>query len=204
MLLESPRRLPGRLQLWLRQRNRTAPVRRAVVGPVGVTRIRRRRSRDLTSCARLFRRAFFEGQFPGVRPDAVRTWLDGDDVVGAWVAEREGEVVGHVAISRIGLDPVSALRWRETTGHEPAELEAVSRLCVRPSFRSQGIGAALVAAAVDDVRGRGLVPVLEVATTTPTAPTYARGHGWLLRASDPCKGRRTGLWIHRLEAASTP
>ena len=37
-----------------------------------------------------------------------------------------GEILGHVAISRVGGDAVSELRWRELTGHRPAELAGVS------------------------------------------------------------------------------
>ena len=182
--------------LHLRSRDRTpAP---AATTPEGV---RARRPRDLTTCTRLMHRAFFEGQFPGTRRNEPREWIDGTDVLAAYVAERDGEIVGHVAVTRVGLDAASDLRWREVTGHPVTDLAGVGQLFVRPSFRGQGIGRSLVEAALADIRSRGLVPVLEVVTHESLAPAYAHGHGWRLRATDRFPGPPAGLWAHRLEAA---
>lgn len=168
--------------------------------------VRPRRDRDVPTCARLVRRAFFEGQFPGDHDEEPRLWLADPDVLDAWVAEREGEVVAHVAISRIDhdLDPVTSLRWRESTGHVPSELVAVSRLFVRPSFRGQGIAASLVDVACAEIRSRGQVPVYEVTTSSSLPPSYSRDHGWRLRSSEPLHDRHRDLWIHRFEAVPVP
>lgn len=178
-----------------RQPQRTAPAARPPKG------VRLRRPRDLPTCTRLMHRAFFEGQFPGVRRGAPRDWIDGPDVLAAYVAERDGEVVGHVAVTSIGVEGPAGLRWREITGHPTSDLAAVGQLFVRPRFRSQGIGRSLVEAAVADIRSRGMVPVLEVVTQTSSAPTWAYAHGWRLRATDRFPGPPAGLWVHRLEAA---
>jgi predicted N-acetyltransferase YhbS len=146
-------------------------------------------------------RAFFEGQFPGTRRDQPRGWIDGPDVLAAYVAERDGEIVGHVALTRVGLDSASGLRWRELTGHPATDLAGVGQLFVRPSFRGRGVGRSLVEAALADIRSRGLVPVLEVVTHDSVPPAYAHGHGWRLRATDRFPGSPAGLWVHRLEAA---
>ena len=165
--------------------------------------IRPRRDRDLSTCARLVRRAFFEGQFPGQHDEEPRFWLADHDVLDAWVAERDGEIVAHVASSRLDLDPLSALRWRESTGHVPSDLIAVSRLFVRPRFRGQGIAASLIEVACDEIRARGKVPVYEVVTTSSLAPSYSRDHGWRLRSSEPLRDQHKTLWIHRFEAGWT-
>jgi len=162
--------------------------------------VRPRRSRDLATCTRLMHRAFFEGQFPGTRRNEPRDWIDGSDVLAAYVAERDGEIVGHVAVTRVGLDRATDLRWREITGHPVTDLAGVGQLFVRPSFRGQGIGRSLVDAALADIRSRRLVPVLEVVTHESLAPAYAHGHGWRLRATDRFPGPPAGLWVHRLEA----
>ena len=135
-------------------------------------------------------RAFFEGQFPGVRRDSPRDWIDGPDVLAAYVAERDGEVVGHVAVTSVGVEGTSGLRWREITGHPTSDLAEVAQLFVRPSFRGQGIGRSLVDAALADIRSRGLVPVLEVVTHSSVAPSYAYGHGWRLRRPTGSTARR--------------
>lgn len=190
-----PRRLLGSV-LHRRSKDRTtAPTGQQPKG------VRARRDRDLPTCTRLMHRAFFEGQFPGTRRSAPREWLDGPDVLAAYVAERDGEILGHVAVTQVGLDGPSALRWREITGHPVADLAGVGQLYVRPSFRSRGIGRSLVDAAVADIRSRGLVPVLEVVTHESLAPASTHDHAWRLRASDRFPGPPAGLWVHRLEAA---
>jgi GNAT superfamily N-acetyltransferase len=183
---------------WLPRRLRLRTDAAAAATPEG---IRPRRARDLSTCTRLMLRAFFEGQFPGTRREDPREWIDGPDVLAAYVAERDGEIVGHVAVTRVGLDTATELRWREITGHPVADLAGVVQLFVRPSFRGRGIGRALVETARTDIRSRGSVPVLEVVTHERLAPTYAHGHGWRLRATDRFPGPPAGLWSHRLEAA---
>jgi GNAT superfamily N-acetyltransferase len=150
-----------------------------------VTDIRRRRSRDLGACARLLRVVFSEGQYPVYWPDAPRAWLDDDDVLDAWVAERQGEILGHVSICRVGVDPVTALRWREVTGRQPAELAGVSRLFVRPRVQRRGIGSALLDVAVAEIRARGLVPVLEVVTSSADAIRLFEDSDWRMVALYP-------------------
>ena len=147
--------------------------------------IRRRRRKDLGACARLLRVVFSEGQYPIYWPDAPRAWLDGEDVIDAWVVERQGEILGHVAISKVGLDAVSALRWREITGQEPSELAGISRFFVRPRVRGQGIGAALLDVAVAEIRARGLIPVLDVVSAGKDAIKLYEDRGWRLRAIYP-------------------
>lgn len=194
----APRRQRRSLSSVLHRRSRDRTPAPATTTPQGV---RARRRRDLPTCTRLMHRAFFEGQFPGTRRNEPREWIDGTDVLAAYVAERDGEIVGHVAVTRVGLDTATDLRWREITGHPVADLAGVGQLFVRPSFRGRGIGRALVEAALADIRSRGLVPVLEVVTHEYLAPAYAHGHGWRLRATDRFPGPPAGLWAHRLEAA---
>lgn len=153
--------------------------------PPSIKGVRRRRSRDLGPCARLLRVVYAEGQYPVHWPDAPRAWLDGEDVIDAWVAERQGEILGHVAISRVGGDAVSELRWRELTGHRPAELAGVSRLFVRPRVRGQGVGTALLDVALGEIRARGLVPVLEVVGASRDAIRLYEERGWRLLAMYP-------------------
>ena len=147
--------------------------------------IRRRRPKDLGACARLLRVVFSEGQYPVYWPEAPRAWLADADVLDAWIAEREREILGHITISKVGQDPVSASRWREVTGRDPSELAGVSRFFVRPRLRGQGIGAALLDVAVDGIRERGLVPVLDVVSASADAIKLYEDRGWLLRAMYP-------------------
>lgn len=158
--------------------------------------VRRRKPRDLAAAARLLRVVHADGQYPVVWPEAPRSWLDGDDVIDAWVIEQQGEMLGHIAISRVGLDPVSALRWREVTAREPSELAGISRFFVRPGARGRGIGTALLEGAVAEVRARGLVPVLDVVSASRDAVSLYEQQGWRMIAMYPWGDKGADLWIY--------
>jgi GNAT superfamily N-acetyltransferase len=146
----------------------------------GVPGLRRRRAQDVPACARLLRVVHYEAPFPAKAMDAPRAWLCGDDVLDAWVVERQDEILGHVAISRIGRDSTSTYRWREMTGREQTELGAVSRLFVRQKSRKAGLGKSLLDSAVAEIRARGLVPVLQVAEGHADAVRLFEQSGWRL------------------------
>ena len=148
------------------------------LAPTPVQGIRRRRAKDLGASARLLRVVFCEGQYPVYWPDAPRAWLSDEEVIDAWVVERQREILGHIAISKVGLDAVTALRWRELTGHDPSELAGVTRFFVRARVRGQGIGAALLDLAVAEIRARGLIPVLDVVSASKDAIKLYEDRGW--------------------------
>lgn len=178
------RRFPDRarsLAHVVRRNGRGAGEREPVAQLPG---IRHRRPRDVPACARLLRVVYSERQYPVRFPDAPRGWLTGPDVLDAWVKESQGEILGHVSVSRVGLESGSRLRWRELTGHDPSELAGVTRLFVRSRARGQGIGAALLDVALADIRSRDHVPVLEVASTCTNAIRLVEDRGWRLLAID--------------------
>ena len=163
--------------------------------PTTVNGIRRRKPNDLAACARLLRVVYSERHYPLSWPDQPRAWLSGEGVLDAWVAEHQGEMLGHVAISRVGLDEVSDLRWREITGRQPSELARVSRLFVRPRVRRQGIGGALLDVAVGEIRARGLEPVLVVSSASTDAISLFEDRGWRLLSMDPWRAQPDRLRI---------
>jgi GNAT superfamily N-acetyltransferase/predicted DCC family thiol-disulfide oxidoreductase YuxK len=171
---------------------------------VSITGLRRRRLRDVGACVRLLRVVFYEDRYPATWPDGPRSWLDGEDVVDAWVVERRGEILGHVAISHTALDPLSALRWRELTGQPPERLAAVSRLFVRPRARREGIGTALLDVALAGIRARGLTPVLEVASSWDGAVGLVESRGWRLVAMYPSGARVQAFYYEPTTASAAP
>ncbi|WP_148572498.1 GNAT family N-acetyltransferase [Nocardioides caldifontis] len=187
------------LQRWIaRQRHRgDAPPATQVSAapevmlPAGV-RVRRRRDHEVAACARLLGLVQAEGGYPLPRPESLRGWLTDAGLEGAWIAERQGEVLGHVAVGRVGHDAVSRMRWREA-GRPVEQLMGVSRLFVRPRAREQGIGAALLTTAVADVRARGLTPVAELVSPGREGVRLYEKHGWRLVARHACGGRDAGL-----------
>ena len=164
--------------------------------------VRPRRSRDVGACARLLGVVYCADHYPDRLPGSAHAWLV-HDVLGAWVAEHHGQVLGHVATVRVGTDPLSAGRWREITGLAPADLLGVSRFFVRRSERGRGLGTALLAAAAADVRAGGLVPVLETVSESRTAIPTLRDAGWQLLAVDD-RDARAGRWrVHRYAGPRT-
>lgn len=146
---------------------------------LGLPGLRVRRPGDLGACARLLRVVSFEGWCPPTMGTALRAWLTDEDVVQAWVVERVGEILGHVAISRVGVHGHETLRWRDVTGREADEMLAVSRFFVRGRVRGRGYGSALLGVATRAVQERGRLPVAEAAS--PELVRLFERHGWTSR-----------------------
>jgi GNAT superfamily N-acetyltransferase len=158
--------------------------------------LRRRRADDLGACVRLLNLVHLEDGYPVYWPDSPRDWLDTPSVQDAFVVERLRELLGHVAVVSVGEDARSALHWRELTGRQPSELAAVSRLFVRGRVRGEGIGSALLDAAADSIRSRGLVPVLDVVSDSADALRLYDDRGWRLLATYPWGPAQDGHQIH--------
>lgn len=164
------------------------------VSPPSMRGVRHRRPKDVPACARLLRVVHDQDGYPLDWPDAPRAWLAGEHLLEAWVAERQGEILGHVAIAPVGVEGVSRFRWQETTGRTHAELVAVTMLFVRPRVRGQGIGTALLAVAADGIGARGLLPVIEV--VGEPAMKLLDSRGWRRVATDPLPGGRDRSRVH--------
>ncbi len=162
--------------------------------------LRRRRAGDLGACTRLLRVVHHEDGYPVYWPDSAQRWLDGPEVLDAFVVERVRELLGHVAVVSIGRDATSALHWRELTGCRPDQLGGVSRLFVRRRTRGEGIGGVLLDTAAVAVRARGRLPVLDMVSTGVEAQHLYTSRGWRLLASYPWGRRGDDLQIHYLRA----
>lgn len=176
---------------WVTRRNGAGPD----AGRPSVKGLRRRRESDLGDAVRLLRVVHLEDGYPVEKVDA-RPWLQ-DRVLDAWVVERLGRLVGHVAVATVGTGGATGMRWREITGRSPVELAEVSRLFVRPGFRGQGLGTALLTAAEAEIRARGLRPVAEVVSASEDGIRMFEDRGWRLLAMDPWGPAGDGLVVHR-------
>ncbi len=97
----------------------------------------------------------------------------------AWVAERDGVVVGHVSVQRVGEDPDGVgAAWRAATGVDVEGMAEVAVLFVGSDQRGTGVGGALLDAAVAHIRDAGRVPVLDVVCTHADVRAYYRRRGW--------------------------
>ncbi|MEU6554227.1 GNAT family N-acetyltransferase [Streptomyces sp. NPDC046915] len=130
--------------------------------------------------------------YPVNWPDQPAEWLSSGALLGSWVAELEGRVVGHVSLSQGGDGDLAPTLWSQRTGATRGATAVVGRLFVAPQARGHRIGAQLIGQAVEEAQQRGLHPVLDVvACGTAAAALYER-LGWELMATveqqwSPCQ-----------------
>lgn len=130
-------------------------------------RIRPRTPEDLPACAAVLRAVHEDSRYPVVWPDDAERWLTPRTMVGAWVATRDGVVVGHVVL---GLaDQAGGTR-----------LGSIERLFVDPACGRSGIGRRLLAHAQADAELRGLPIELDVADGSVAAIRLYERLGWRL------------------------
>lgn len=133
--------------------------------------VRPRRGADLEALVALLALTQRETGYP-VDVAAVRAdWLAVAGELGAWVAERDGRLVAHVALHL--PHGVSAPVWRAATGRSDDELAVISRLF----SRAPGAGSALLTTAIESARALGRAPVLEVQRDSGAYAFYLR-RGW--------------------------
>ena len=101
-------------------------------------RTRPARRHDDAAVDEVVRRAFGEDEGPTIAALLALLAASGHRVA-ALVGERDGSVVGHVQLSRSWVDARERL----------VEVLVLSPLSVRPEAQGQGVGTALVAAALD-------------------------------------------------------
>lgn len=97
--------------------------------------------------------------------------------LGAWVAEVDGVVAGHVAL----LHPATgweAEAFRDALGLPSERMATVSTLFVDPERRGGGVGTRLIDVAVARARALGRVPVLDVVQEHSPAAALYRRRGW--------------------------
>ena len=139
--------------------------------------IRPRRDDDLPACADLVREVHAADRYPRYLPADLAAFLAPPDPYGCWVAEQDGEVLGHVALVPRGL-PAALEVAADALGRPPGQLAIVARLLVSPRARGQGTGRMLLAEATKAARNQGLHPVLDVDTGLAAAIALYESQGW--------------------------
>jgi putative acetyltransferase len=95
---------------------------------------------DHPAIRRVVRAAFDDSRFD--EASVVEGCRAEGAVVAEWVAEDDGEIVGHILFNRMTCDP-------------PAFIVGLGPLAVRPDCQGMGIGAALSRAGLEICRGLG-------------------------------------------------
>jgi len=145
--------------------------------PGGVI-VRRRREADLGRCAQLAQEVqSVDGYPPYQREGDLGPFIESSDAIAVWVAETEGDLVGHVALHARSSDAVMDLA-SAVAGQEPARFGVVARLFVSPEARRRGVGRTLLRTAEVHAVGLGLYPILDVVTRFQSAVTLYVQCGW--------------------------
>jgi ribosomal protein S18 acetylase RimI-like enzyme len=110
-------------------------------------------------------------------PWPVEEFLVRDGELGAWVAELDGRVVGHVSAAEVGKG-IEVDGWVAGAGRPAEELAAVSVLFVDHTVSGRGVGSALLDHAVEAIRSAGRLPVLDVVQETDKAVRLYQRKGW--------------------------
>ncbi|MEU3459597.1 GNAT family N-acetyltransferase [Streptomyces sp. NPDC006733] len=159
--------------------------------------MRRRDASDLDACVRALTEVHAGDGYPVDWPEHPGAWLNHPSQFAAWVAERDGVVVGHIALSRSGEGDAAPALWSRRTGAPTAGTAVIGRLFVAPGARGHRVGARLMEQAVRDARERALHPVLDVVTSDTAAVALYERLGWsLLGTVDQQWGPARTVTVH--------
>jgi GNAT superfamily N-acetyltransferase len=141
--------------------------------------IRPRTEDDLEACVALAQLVHDLDGYPGHQPTDFRSFIASSDEDAAWVAERDGEVVGHVALHvRSRVDAVLAVAT-ETLSVPLQRIGVVARMFVSPDFRRVGLGRSLLDVAAQHAIAGGRRPILDVVSHFHPAIALYEGCGWV-------------------------
>ncbi|HEY1831539.1 MAG TPA: GNAT family N-acetyltransferase [Acidimicrobiales bacterium] len=139
--------------------------------------IRPRRDDDLDRCVALATIVKQQDDYPVYIARDLRSFLAVPGALGAWVAETDPDIVGHVALHPSSGKAVMEL-LSETTGLGPDDVAVVSRLMVSSAARGTGVARQLLAAATGHAHSLGRQPILDVDVRTESAIILYERNGW--------------------------
>ena len=141
--------------------------------------VRSRRPDDLPALADLLGRQRPGSGYPyrWPLPMPVEEFVARPGQVAAWVAERDAEVLGHVALARLVPDE-RGRAWQRLLGRETTGLVNLSALFVDPEAQGAGLGRLLHDTAVAHALALGRQPVLDVLQGPGPAVDVYRHLGW--------------------------
>jgi GNAT superfamily N-acetyltransferase len=137
--------------------------------------IRPRTEDDLEPLVRALTLVAAVDGYPSRWPADPAGWIRSRDIIGAWVADEAGDLLGHVNLRWPG-DQMPVRMWRARGG--TGECALVSRLFVAPAAQRRGLGLALLDAACARAAELDRRPVLDVVDDNRAAVTMYRRLGW--------------------------
>ena len=141
--------------------------------------VRERRAQDLPLLARVLAEQQPRSHYPlrWPLPFPVEEFLVRPGELGAWVATRGDEVVGHASVLEPSPGPETD-GWVRGTGLPADRLAVLAVLFVATAVRGRGVGGRLMDTVTDRCRELGRMPVLDVVRTHTDASEVYRARGW--------------------------
>lgn len=139
--------------------------------------IRDRSSSDGGALEAIARKTHQLDSYPVYLPGDLQSFIMDQDALGAWVATRGQEVLGHVALHRSSAEEVMDAVV-SATGLAGDRVAVVARLLVSPAARRQGIGRALLEKAATAASCLGRRAVLDVVEDHRAAFALYEACGW--------------------------
>lgn len=159
--------------------------------------IRSRRPEDLPTCVELLQLVHARDHYPVRWPGDPAAWLAREGEVGAWVAERDGVVVGH-AVLRPAAGTDAADPGADATGSPVDRIALLARLFVAPDARRGGLAGKLIEVVLAEARRRDLVLALDVVGGHNGAIALYERLGWRRVATIDAS------WMPVVDAQGTP
>ncbi|MEU9786151.1 GNAT family N-acetyltransferase [Streptomyces phaeochromogenes] len=139
--------------------------------------IRQRRNADISEAAESLVEVHATDGYPVEGVDQPEAWLTPPGLIQAWVAELDGHIVGHVAISRSNGEEAVSLWLKHGQGIEE-KTAVMARLFVIRGARKSSIGERLVGAATEYAEQKGVRLVLDVMAKDMAAIRLYERLGW--------------------------
>jgi ribosomal protein S18 acetylase RimI-like enzyme len=132
---------------------------------------------DVPGAARALLDVHMTDGYPVDEPADPQAWLRPPGVLAAWVAELDGVVVGHVAVTRSQGDGAVPV-WQRLSGEPEEGIGVLARLYVTRAARGHALGERLLRQAMAYARAHGLRLVLDVVKKDASAIRLYERLGW--------------------------
>ncbi|MEV0842228.1 GNAT family N-acetyltransferase [Actinocatenispora sera] len=134
----------------------------------GSTLVRVRTAGDIPACVQALKDVYAVDGYPVEGVSQAEKWLFPDGLLEAWVAEVDGDVVGHAAVSE-PRDEAAVQMLVEQAGTPLDQIAVAARLFVAPKGRGNALGRDLAVAVFGYGQQHGRRIVFDVMTKDQTA-----------------------------------